>query len=66
MQSRLFEYLYWAVVLLWITANAAWFVTTKRLKIDVPVALIWGLVGYSLWRRWRRAQRAGGTDDGEG
>ena len=63
MQARLLEYLYWAVILLWTAANAAWLVTTKRPKLDPYCAVIWALVLYSLWRRWRRTQGAFSADD---
>jgi hypothetical protein len=63
MQARLLEYLYWAVILLWIAANAAWLVTAKRPRLDRISVVIWVLVLYSLWRRWRRTQGGFSADD---
>lgn len=63
MRTRFFEILYWLVIGVWFAANIAVLVTAKRPRLDGISALIWVLVAYSLWRRWRRAQRAGGAED---
>lgn len=65
MRTRFFDILYWLVILIWFAANAAVLVTTKRPRVDRYFLLIWAVVAYSLWRRWRRAQGRQGTSEAE-